>query len=146
MSDWYGYPQAPGAHPQRPWWSRRDGRWTRAETADIPGFFEERGLYYPGGNTAEPTLARIDREHPLPAPPPRCGQVWVWLDGDGDWFPYRFEMLVVGVDHNGRACWANNPIGILSDGPWPPPGAVLVAGHGAPWAPPEWEPEEGEDG
>lgn len=155
---WHGYPQHPDAHPERPWWRRDRSAMVRsdgvaltsihdrnyAETFGHP--FDERGMREDGESYADAT-ARIDREHPLPAPPPMCGQVWVWLSG--------FAATVQAVDPTGMSA----PRG-MSDGPgvvwpctipapvqhgpylgawtpaalWPPPGAVLVAGPGAPWA------------
>jgi hypothetical protein len=155
MSDWHGYPIAKGAHPARPWWNggpdpyiasiwwfRSDGaplaRMTRAEG-------ERRSVesehFMRKGETEAAALARIDREHPLPAPPPKVGQVWV-TDSDGaDAFGagsarfFDVELAVVGVRRNPvtgvSILWGDG--GNTSE--WPPPGAVLVAGPGAPWAP-----------
>lgn len=133
MSLWNGYDQHPDAHEERPWWRllRRevlmsgdvDEDWERSDgglcgAVDCPNEHERTAM-----------LARYDAAHPLPAPEPRCGQVWVWSDAS----PWRgLEMTVVavtgaGVFFGGRADpWA---------GSWPPPSAVLVAGPGAPWAP-----------
>jgi hypothetical protein len=137
MSDWHGYPQHPDAHPERPWWRpissmrwrRTDGRISRAACV-----CDE--------------LARLDTAHPMPPPEPRCGQVWVTLTG--------VESMVQMVYSNGAgtrtidlpdhhffwppdperpdSCWGSAPE-TLTTADWPPPGAVLVAGPGAPWAP-----------
>jgi len=142
MSDWYGYPQAPGAHPQRPWWTAI--AWSRVGDEITVTSWYRHGGHRTGGEN----LSAIDREHPLPAPPPRCGQVWVWPDGLE---PGRAEMVtghfvcVAGTTTitTDEFCYSTGG-GDEDSGcrDWPPSGAVLVAGPGAPWAPPEWEPED----
>lgn len=98
-------------------------------------------------------LAAIDTAHPLPAPPPMCGQTWCWPDG--------IETMLTRVEPVGPAgvtdvwrVWTVVPakgvlvspreVGVsIDDGSdieaWPPPGAILVAGpspHGfnVPWS------------
>lgn len=72
-------------------------------------------------------LLAYDREHPMPAPAPKCGQVWVWPPEGG------VDRMVTDVVRRSGAA--------KMDGDWwtewPPIGAVLVAGPGAPWAPRE---------
>lgn len=136
MSGWHGYEQHPDAHPERPWW--RYSLPPGATDADVPGWWrmDGRGLYgfdragvrfAPWNDDAslDAALARIDAEHPLPAPPPKCGQVWVW--------PWNTEAMVTGVVM-GAAQWGAS---LSRDDmrSWPPPGAVLVAGPHSPWAP-----------
>lgn len=88
----------------------------------------------------------IDRNHPLPAPPPLVGQVWVWPETDS-------HSPVVGVDR-GRAVFVGMEMddggvadvedfgecetypalmNIIELENWPPKGAVLVAGPQSPW-------------
>jgi len=155
--DWHGYPQHPDAHPQRPWWRRSgddESPWVRSDNATLTPVAE-----YVGGDTYDAgwqshdgwvlrvpdvwmgrmaaihtlesgSLATYDAEHPLPPPEPRCGQVWVWVAASA-WQGLQMTVstvTAVGGVHFGtrRDAW---------DAPWPPPGAVLVAGPGAPWAP-----------
>lgn len=122
MNEWHGYPQHPDAHPERPWWRRMSSGlgWERVDNRALTR-----------DNQALPVM---DAMNPMSAPPPRCGQVWVW-DGNGE---YRTiadgtEAMVVGVQM-GRPVWpASHP----NQAGWPPSGAVLVAGPFSPWQPPE---------
>lgn len=63
-------------------------------------------------------MARIDAEHPLPEPPAMPGQVWAWLDSDGE--PRCLMDATGGYIHP--------PGAFLVDGPTP-------WGRGVPWAP-----------
>lgn len=151
--EWHGYPQHPDAHPERPWWRavaasgftqdvwpcrypframRSDGlagpefHAAKHDTADQPvSPWAARGI-------SVDALVAIDAEHPLPAPPPKCGQVWRWLDADG--VP-RDASMVIDIEYtealfaSGLRCDGNDPRH------WPPPGAVLVAGPHSPWSP-----------
>lgn len=66
------------------------------------------------------------RSRNKPDPPsPKCGQVWAWPDGT--------ERLVTSILR--RADGARVARFGRKVYPWPPAGAVLVAGPGAPWAP-----------
>lgn len=148
---WHGYPQHPDSHPERPWWrERRNGEWTRADglvvyiaqteedvvwRALTSGFVSSEIIGTTDEMTSSEAMARIDREHPLPAPEPRCGQVWVHK---------HWATMIARIERNrphfghvwdsrGASTEAAAPWGWV--GTWPPPGAVLVAGHGAPWAP-----------
>lgn len=146
MSLWHGYPQAPGAHPERPWWvrgSRSDGwilRW------GLPG---NRGWFAqdPGGRghdllgTFDEVMATIDREHPMPLPEPRCGQVWVSVAESFDAMITSTFVNMMGTRtvfcEDWHCFWpkGEEPEAPSFPGAWPPPRAVLVAGPGAPWAP-----------
>lgn len=96
-----------------------------------------------------PLLAQVDATEPLPAPPPRCPQVWVFVgNGDGS---ARTVVAEKPVSYRGGAAtgWAvqfggDAPLGsagawfgdaLGATRPWPPRYGVLVAGPGAPWAP-----------
>lgn len=146
MNLWHGYPQAPGAHPERPWWvrgTRSDGWAIRWGLPGNRGWFAQdpkgRGHDLPG--TFDEAMAAIEREHPLPCPEPRCGQVWVWPEGavslmDGETrVTVETHIMVLAVGRrDGWWQWRHaNHHSALTE--WPPPGAVLVAGPGAPWAP-----------
>jgi hypothetical protein len=161
MTTWHGYPQAEGAHPERPWW-RRVGAVTWQRTDGLPGVFTEepppgftitpeeraalRGFTDPYNGdqqraAEDATLAILDRAHPLPAPPPRVGQVWVWAEGiPGAPITSPQEAMVGAVsrpafEDGPLVDWCGGYVAIDRRAPWPPAGAVLVAGAGAPWAP-----------
>jgi hypothetical protein len=142
MSEWHGYEQGEARHPGRPWW-----RWVAYE--DRKGDERDMLVRIDGREAAAMTVSvleiaeEIDREHPLPVPPPKCGQVWVWL-GDAvtersvvsrhsgvAWFQAEVGRVGQsgGVEIAQAECWG------CADANWPPAGAVLVAGPGAPWAP-----------
>jgi hypothetical protein len=136
---------APGAVPERPWWRQEGDDYRRADGARVKSVLDGfRFIEW------EPTLRLIeahDTEHPMPVPPPMCGQVWVWTNG--------WERMVVGVDRcavfgcgdeirNTGAPSEYSDIPMRAD-VWPPPGAVLVAGptpwgRDVPWAPAGWKP------
>jgi hypothetical protein len=130
MSNWHGYPQHPDAHPERPWWRpissmrwrRTDGRISRAVC--WPDALDEDEAEVVHAQDVCDELARLDTAHPLPPPEPRCGQVWVLPD-------VATHCTVIGVQDG--AGYYVDPRGVHRM-PWPPPGAVLVAGPGAPWA------------
>ena len=132
INEWHGYPQHPDAHPERPWWRKMVTSWERRirtahEKGPDPGslsWLRDDGAALPDHESLE----AYDTEHPLPAPEPRCGQVWV---SGSD------ERMVTAL-HHGMAYLNGQPYASRFDGrpaPWPPPGAVLVAGPGSPWAP-----------
>ncbi len=85
-------------------------------------------------------LDHIDRQHPLPAPEPKAGQVWVFLDG-----MERMVGSVWRISHiRCRVWWSDTPsiapgqpveyhYATDSTFPWPPTGAVIVSGQGSPW-------------
>ena len=130
MTTWHGYPQHPDAHPERPWWRLVERGFRREAWTRLDGLTHDCW----GQDTSE-HLGRLDAAHPLPAPEPRCGQVWVVPErkpGRGPW-----AMMVGGawrLDGERHYRWAWMPVGAETS-EWPPPGAVLVAGPGAPWAP-----------
>ena len=163
MSDYHGYPQHEDAHPEMPWW--RWGTWT-----DRKGDAREQLVRVDGheaDNAAE--AAHIDATHPLPAPPPKCGQVWVFTYVDDDepeiveewektvatvkrtcgiaervWFtdsygPVGASLTLAewrhGEEASGGVPNGRDPALAAVPGAWPPAGAVLVAGPGAPWGP-----------
>lgn len=119
--NWHGYPQHPDAHPERPWWHREGLHWRR-----IDGWGSDGG-----------SIASMDAKMPLPPPEPRCLQVWLNVE--------RGDQVVVACVDTGGIAWSFSPNNTNSVGlpsavalrldPWPPPGAVLVAGPGSPWAP-----------
>jgi hypothetical protein len=137
---WNGYEQHPDAHPERPWWRivrdahlfslvRIDGRrGPYAHANNIEGVAEIAAWVVRPNVVA--AMADIDRTNPLPAPPPKCGQVWK-MDTD--------EAMIVGrrpgLDFDGLVCvrWAWTTQDDLV--PWPPEGCVLVAGPHSPWSP-----------
>lgn len=154
------YPGHPDALPERPWW--RDTH-TPVEpvppieyppppwptmTAGIGGATSDRprdpryprhpyvrtdgAVVYVDANASRlDVLAAYDRAHPLPVPEPACGQVWVWPEG---------EAMIGSVSAREGVCWCGSmlvksgPFRGPPDAPWPPPGAVLVAGTHSPWA------------
>lgn len=142
MSPFDGYDQAHGAYLAMPWWvngKRTDGRWS--EAFGVGGRWSKE--YYPGPALTA-LLRAVDLAHPHPVPTARCGQVWV--------LPH-ISAQVVAVDTLGWTCpdgdektpCAHWPVGFDANGAewtaldaWPVEGAVLVAGPGAPWAPPGW--------
>lgn len=138
-------------------WKRRDGRTAEAIHLLIPDFHDDEiGLYNAVAEEDRPSdewvmeripdlFDAIDREHPLPPPPPLVGQVWVYEDSPTA--GHLLDHLVVGVKRwaDGKSwgvCFHDNwyTFGTRGAVQWPPMGAVLVAGHGAPWAPPGWAP------
>lgn len=78
-------------------------------------------------------LTLADRTHPLPVPEPRCGQVWV--DSTSEFMITAVQHLPGGAHEWQGIGWASTREESPNYAPWPPPGAVLVAGPGAPWAP-----------
>jgi hypothetical protein len=146
VSEWHSYEQGEARHPDRPWW-----RWVAYE--DRKGDERDMLVRIDGREAAAMAVSvleiaeEIDREHPLPVPPPKCGQVWVW--------PTGFAATVQAVDptglidpegaRRGGVVWpCTTPVtlpaapyacGWSATSAWPPAGAVLVAGPGAPWAP-----------
>jgi len=134
------YPQHPNAHPERPWWRAGSG-WHRRDGARV--WFEDgRSLVGPGPGwwsqaeeadfiqhaDCDAALSYVDAAHPLPAPPPLCGQVWVLPNGEHG----LVTSVVGGLVTLGATSYPEEL--------WPPGGAVLVAGPGSPWAPAGWRP------
>ena len=151
---WHGYPQHEDAHPERPWWRRHDdGGWRRSDgaivRAPILPFSTPEGQAEQRRVAAGP--ARVDREHPMPVPPPLVGQVWHHVD-------HRTASAIVHVGPR----WQGADPHLDTPGPkiiidevemmvraatkavlsfWPPHGAVLAAGPLSPWAPQDYEVE-----
>lgn len=157
------FPPPSGVHPTRWWWRTAWPAWVRTDgyavgvRADSAAFWspppscglgEVRvldGAPMPAKGDAEHpglecTLAWVDAAYPLPAPPPRVGQVWT----DG-----RVESMVTHVQPGswtddgavvtgwqammatGRCLYTDG----VGDRAFPPRGAVLISGPGAPWSP-----------
>lgn len=136
----WGAMWGPEVHPQRPWWRihrseiDRMGQWIQ----DIPPSFvpvDGHGVatYWErvdGLHAAD--LEAGDHEHPLPAPPPMPGQVWV--------FESQAEMILyVQVLKPGAftVLWAGDKAVSLT---WPPTDGILVSGptiwgRDIPWSP-----------
>ena len=142
INEWHGYPQHPDAHPERPWWRRefqdsripecREWAWIRTDSRRGPSDMMR-------GAMLRDALDRIDKENPLPAPEPRCGQVWLCVDPS---LPSPVEDMVVGIERMGATSLVRWGTRVASTGvydpqnkTWPTPNAVLVAGPGSPWAP-----------
>jgi hypothetical protein len=148
---------APGHHPERPWWAllstktataagafvtwrRCDGHTLSAPWHPVTEWWgspeQLRGAIMLAATAATgDELARIDREHPLPPPPPMPGQVWIVGDDE----------VVIGADtgkligvyaeprHGAPLIGPPREPGKRFNGtPWPIPGAILVCGPG-PW-------------
>lgn len=143
MNGWNGYPQRPDAHPERPWWRKMVTSWnyrikTAHERHPDPGswsWLRDDGATLPNHESIED----YDNEHPLPAPNPMCGQVWVCFSVTP---PLIVEDMVLSVERMGGASLVRWGTGVSSTGAcdpeggtWPPSSAVLVAGPGSPWAP-----------
>lgn len=76
-------------------------------------------------------MAALDREYPLPCPPPRCGQVWAIPRDDGSGYGGMLVTAEVGPS-------AVELSGVRIRVPWPVAGAVLLHDpFGHPWAPVE---------
>lgn len=130
---WRDYPQAEGAHPTRPWWRLDDEWWRRNDGRPMAvqriGGAQSLGLF---DDRTDAELAHRDRTCPMRVPPPRVGQVWRSVFNSG-----MLDLMIGEVDggDKGDVYWATDehcPIG-----EWPPACRVLIAGPGAPWAPPE---------
>jgi membrane-associated protease RseP (regulator of RpoE activity) len=142
MSSWHGYDQVEDAHPERPWWQREPGHepgegWRRTD-GELLSY--SLGAWKKFGTVT--MLDERDRTDPLPPPDPRCGQVWVWLETAGLHASAQQVLAVRALTSSApRVEFVGSAIDIFQEKDWPPPGAVLVAGPGAPWAPTEPEPQ-----
>jgi hypothetical protein len=139
MPFWHDHEQHSDAHPPRPWWRSKGLTFVRSDGIQL--FLEDtkdwaycreldqRGLVHEGEGL-DPAMERIDREHPLSPPPPRCGQVWFWPDQDR-----ASQVISVFVDEDGKriASMVYRTEGPWDGESWPPTDAVLVAGPGSPW-------------
>lgn len=142
MTTFHNYPQHPDAHPTMPWWRR-----TVTEISNTHGWQREPDGYFVADpewgddppaswdDEVERTIVRLnahDIAHPLPAPSPMCGQVWAYPPSGERSTPIR--RLVLAEDD--RHVLLGGAVTHWHDTErWPPPGAVLVAGPGAPWSP-----------
>lgn len=99
-----------------------EGRWLwGANKAPGVGWFHET-------TSLDVAMAALDREYPLPCPPPRCGQVWAQAAGDEQ----RRAMVTAEAGDDG--VWLNGNL----YGAWPPVNALLLHDpFGHPWAPVE---------
>lgn len=158
MTTWHGYEQDDNAHERFPWWAsvgsfaweRCDGRairphplgWSVTGPHDAlypdggPCRYDFERCAYTGPSQPVDIIEMIDREHPLPPPEPRCGQVWVDPE-TGD------SLMVVGVGTNDRGerlvYLGCRTIIVIGEHPWPPakPDGTNVwacVDKGAPWA------------
>ena len=130
------YPMPPGSWPERPWWQGIGPVWRpEAPIPASPGGaagWDRRlaGYRHDGARLTlvkylhEAELAAYDRANPRPTPPPACGQVWRNARSGVEEMIISINATIVVFPDPTRA--------ILS---WPPPGCVLIAGPGAPWAP-----------
>lgn len=153
----------PESMQSRPWWNRvADEDGVKSVRRD-----GKQGLVWKYGDSPCPPVAdvlaaidAVDREHPLPIPTPLVGQVWILRDGGDRYGAHTgLSRMITEIDPNdprpghlkvtfgGRHLLRDQvdvaPPGIEpQDGAqaWPPPGAVLVHGPGAPWAPAGWVP------
>lgn len=137
MTDWHGYPQHPDAHPERPWWRwcHDDACYERADGAtyepDEASLARALGTY-----DVRAQLAAYDASHPLPAPPPLCGQVWVRGGYQGQIADVmRMDDGHLTISWGFEVTCRTGGRRDHGEEPWPPPRAILVAGPGAPWAP-----------
>ncbi len=159
---WHGYEQKESAHYLYPWWVEDDGEWYRsdydliegpdevpcslcawdavwekkwAESEAMPSK-EDWAEFEALEQTLDETLARIDRELPLPVPELKLGQGWSWLlPGVDPEARIRVSAMILAFDRGGP-CW----FGIVPPNPLRPdaaPGAALVTGEGSPWQAPE---------
>ena len=108
-------------------WVRADGRTLGVEFR-FTAWSDEAARK---GEAFAGVVADVDREHPLPAPPPMPGQVWVVGD-DEVWIP----SLLPSVGRPWLRAWPCFADGIEVD---PSKGAILVAGPtprgpNVPWA------------
>ena len=99
----------------------------------------EAGRHLESGpwTTAEEAMAYVDTNHPLPAPDPMPGQVWVTAMA-----AHSVCYSLTTGDGRGYVAYDDKLTGLylVRSGTWPPPGAVLVAGptpwgRDVPWAP-----------
>lgn len=123
---------SPDAHVERPWWRLGTQAWVRADGAEVGTYTIGEGRFYRRTQEAvNAALAEHDAAHPLPAPGPMPGQVWVYPDGREEMIPTIFG--VYGQDGRERATLLGGHPGPKFNGEsWPPPGAILIAGP-TPW-------------
>jgi hypothetical protein len=94
----------------------------------------------------EQLLEWTDSEFPLPSPVPACGQVWIWPDEEGRVREQSMVVSVKKVTICGERVIRDEIVISFVEGTfyqsenWPPTGALLAAGPGAPWQKTEKEP------
>lgn len=157
------------ALPERPWWSVQSIKtetaagkfvtWRRVDGQSKSFAWDGPPVAWAGSmdewnritmdcavHAAGDDLARIDAEHPLPAPPPMPGQVWHIAFPDG---ADEFTETVAYTDR--RGAYRTYPRGTGYGGEarmcrfdsWPPAFGILVAGP-TPWGRDvPWSPVEG---
>jgi hypothetical protein len=107
-------------------------KWSVGIMGDRPAVFVYGSLFKvePGWPGCSAAMEWVDREEPRPAPPPECGQVWRSHDNGA-----TAMVVSVGADvvHFGGPA----PDGPMPIAAWPPEGAHLISGPGAPWSPVE---------
>lgn len=141
MTNWFGYPQHPDAHPERPWWRVFDMRlnssgqeiaWRRTDGMLATMLEVESAII--------DVLAIKDAEHPLPAPPPLCGQVWVDPRTEKHFMVQAVSagVAILQVPNLTHGMWELVTVWVYPEH-WPIKHVVLVAGPGAPWAPPNYK-------
>lgn len=145
------YPPGPNRVRVRPWWigsvfrgvftegPRRVDGWAldpsptqMAEGRMLWGANKAPGVgWYHETTSLEVAMAALDREQPLPCPPPRCGQVWAIPRDDGGGYAGMLVTAEVGPD-------AVELSSVRIKVPWPVVGAILLHDpFGHPWAPVE---------
>ena len=130
---WHGYPLAPDAHPEKPWWRKEQRQTSGPVPVPLVGWAHASGKAFAFGVDAEDAMDKYDAENPLPAPPPKCGQIWVTDASERS--ITRVERHGAGADEGPKTyVWAGTE---RHTGVWPPRDYVLVAGPFSPWAPPE---------
>lgn len=158
---WYGYDVGDRRDPHRPWWERlrgptshttmttRTDGWRMWASGAImePGEQVRITLIPPQGQADERLRAwvteetweaearrlieQVDREHPLPVPPPLCNQVWVCVRTGVHLSISRINVVGQGL------VVVDSMVGLLlvPMPTWPPQDHVLVHGPRSPWAP-----------
>lgn len=119
-------PAGPTRHPERPWWT-----WMEALPGlRVPGWVRSGPVEYrfevDGRQGMEPgafeMMTQIDREHPLPPPGRRVGQLWSTASGD---------LLFVRRSPEGSFSWLVDDLGFV----------FLVRDLACPWLAPWSAPE-----
>lgn len=114
------------AHPERPWWrvAQTSGTvltsfppvihwgWRRCDGVVGPEFAARDVEVGDPATLCRDSLARIDAEHPLPAPPPMEGQVWVFSRteedaGLGGWHGYTLTECDVKEGFDYAVLWSD---------------------------------------
>lgn len=126
------------AVPERPWWRRhgvpcRGVQWLRVDGKQALAW--RYGDEEPAHATMLAALDAFDGANPRPIPEPLTAQVWSYPDGRTESIP----RVIPGSENGGQRARLFGDAGPRFNGDaWPPKGAVLVYGPGAPWAPAGW--------